>query len=95
MERNLGWNNFCVECGNTSPSESTGKNGIGRCRKRKARRNTRSVVAAAPFKEVLEQVQWRTVMDCDAHMMRCAYYAGRSGNWECFKEEFRKKKKRE
>ena len=45
----------------------------------------------APFKEVLEQVKRHIDTDCDAHMMRRAYCAGRSGNWEGFKEEIRNK----
>ena len=41
----------------------------------------------SPFKEVLEQIK----MSCNAFMMRRAYWAGRAGNWEGFKEEFRDK----
>ena len=37
-----------------------------------------------PFKEVLEQIQRHPNMDCDAYMMRRAYYPERSGKWEGF-----------
>ena len=43
------------------------------------------------FEEVLEQVKGDT--DCNAYMMRRAYYAVKSGNWEGFKEEFQEKGK--
>ena len=45
-----------------------------------------------PFKEVLEQVKGYPDTDCDAYMMPRACYAGESGNWEGFKEEFWKKR---
>ena len=44
----------------------------------------------SPVKEVLEQVKKHTDMGCNGYMMRRAYYAERSGNWEGFKEKFRK-----
>ena len=45
----------------------------------------------SPFKEVLEQVKRNADTDCNAQILRRAYNAGKSGNWESFKEEFRKK----
>ena len=47
----------------------------------------------SPSKEVLEQVKRNSDTDCNALMMRRAYNAGKSGNWESFKEEFREKGK--
>ena len=44
----------------------------------------------SPVKEVLEQVKKHTDMGCNGYMMRRAYYAERSGNWEGFKEKFQK-----
>ena len=48
----------------------------------------------SPLKEVLEQVKGNSDTDCNAQMMRRAYNAGKSGNWESFKEEFQEKGKR-
>ena len=47
----------------------------------------------SPFKEVLEQVIRNADTDCNAQTMRSAYNAKKSGNWESFKEEFRKEEK--
>ena len=47
----------------------------------------------SPFKEFPEQVKGYPDTDCDAYMMRRAYHAVKPGNWEGFKEEFRKKSK--
>ena len=46
-----------------------------------------------PFKEVREQVKWYSDTNCDAYMVRRAYHAEKSGNWEGFEEEFRNKSK--
>ena len=67
------------------------KKGIGGCRKRKARRNTRSVAARVSLQRSLEQVKGYPDTDCSAHIMGRAFHAVKSGNWEGFKEEFQKK----
>ena len=47
----------------------------------------------SPNKDVLEQVTRNADTDCNAQTMRRAYNAQKSGNWEGFKEEFRKEGK--
>ena len=68
-----------------------GKKGVGGCQSRKARRNERSV--AAPVVLRREQVKRNSDTDCNAQIMRRAYNAKKSGNWESFKEERRKEGK--
>ena len=47
----------------------------------------------SPFKEVLEQVKRHADTNCNAQIMRRAYSAKKSGNWESFKEECKKEGK--
>ena len=42
--------------------------------------------------EVLEHVKRKCDTDCNAQIMRRDYTAGKSGNWESFREEFRKRR---
>ena len=50
-------------------------------------------MAAGAFKEVREQVKRNSDTDCNAQIVRRAYNAKKSGNWESFKEERRKEGK--
>ena len=42
-----------------------------------------------PFKEVLEQIKKSSDMSCNAYLMRRACCAGKSGDWEGYKEAHR------
>ena len=72
------WNSLCAEYGNAKRKHEGTK---GQWQKQ------------ATSLKVLEQIKRHVDMDCDAHMMRRAYYAERSGNWEGFNDEFRKRSK--
>ena len=45
----------------------------------------------SPLKEELELVNRSSDMSKSANLMRRAHFAGRSGNWEGYKEEVQKK----
>ena len=70
-----------------------GKKGIGGCRKKKHEGIQFQWPQELFFKEVLEQVKGSSDTTCDACMMRRAYNARKSGDWEGSKEELRKKGK--
>ena len=45
----------------------------------------------SPFKEELELVKRSSDLSCNAYLMRRAYHAGKSGNWEGHEEAHQKK----
>ena len=87
--RFLGVNNFYAACGNTSLSKEYGQNRYWRM----PRRTSTKEYKVTSLQRSPGTVKECSDTDCDAHMMRRACYAGKSGNWEGFKEEFRKKAK--
>ena len=87
-------NNLCAECGSISSSKEHGPERYWRMPVKKSKKENKvGDSKESPSKEVLEQVKRNSDTDCNALMMRRAYNAGKSGNWESFKEEFREKGK--
>ena len=78
------------DVGTLHRQKSMGWSGLSECRKRKSRKAHKvGGTWSPPFKEVLEQLQKHSDTSCSAYMTRRAYYAGRSGSREGFKEAFR------
>ena len=77
------WENF------TGKRAGARKTSSGCC-SGEARRIARSVATRAFINEILKQIKRSADTDCGPQTMRRAYIAMKHGNWESFKEEYRK-----
>ena len=73
-----------TECGSILPSKEQGQERYWRVRLKESKKEYK-------VRDRQESPKMNPDTDCNAQIMRRAYNAGKSGNWESFKEEFRKK----
>ena len=87
-------NNFCAECGSIFTIErAAARKILAEASWEKPRRDTRSVAAGTPYREVLEQVERSADADRGPQMMRRGYLAMKNCSWEDFEERYRKEGK--
>ena len=81
-------NNFCEECGNISSSKSGARSVLVDAEKKGKKGEKESA-----SKDELELVKHSRDVRLGGLLMHRAYFAGKSGDWEMYLEEFRKDEK--